>query len=84
VGKETFLKHHRRATCQMTMMMMEDLVVDSLGLPCSSSVLHTILQDRGSHPKVVEESNGVMGAENWYQRDHMAYEGLDEDLLAGS
>jgi hypothetical protein len=33
---------------------------------------------------VVEESSGVMEAEDWYQVDHMAYEGLDEDLLAGN
>jgi hypothetical protein len=68
----------------MTMTMMVDTVVDSLGLPCSSSILHTILWDKGSHPKVEEESNGVKQEENWQQGDHMAYEGLDEDLLARS
>jgi hypothetical protein len=60
------------------------MVVDSLGLPCSSSTLHTILQDRGNHPKVEEESTGVKGEANWCQEDHMAYEGLEEDQLARS
>jgi hypothetical protein len=83
VRTEIFLKHHRRASYQMMTMIM-DLVVDSLGLPCISSVLHTILLDRVNHPKVVEGSNGVMEAKNWHWVSYMAYEGLAEGLLAGS
>ena len=60
------------------------MAVDSLSLSCSSSTLHTILWDRGNHPKGEEESNGVKGEENWCQEDHMAYVGLEEDLLARS
>jgi hypothetical protein len=65
VGREIFLEHRRMATYRM-MRTMEDLVVDSLGLPCSSSVLHTILLDRENHPEVAEESNDVTEAKNWY------------------